>query len=62
MNSRVLKKSAIYLIGNFSSKILMAIIIPIYAFYIQSSDLGYCLLFGLGSDLEIHDRRKIRKG
>lgn len=41
MNSRVLKKSAIYLIGNFSSKILMAIIIPIYAFYVQSSDLGY---------------------
>ncbi len=41
MNSGVIKKSAIYLIGNFSSKILMAIIIPIYAFYIQSSDLGY---------------------
>lgn len=41
MNTRVLKKSAIYLIGNFSSKILMAIIIPIYAFYVQSSDLGY---------------------
>ncbi len=41
MNSRVLKKSAIYLIGNFSSKIFMAIIIPIYAFYVQSSDLGY---------------------
>lgn len=41
MNSRVLKKSAIYLIGNFSSKILMAIIIPIYAFYVQSTDLGY---------------------
>ena len=41
MNSRVIKKSAIYLIGNFSSKILMAIIIPIYAFYVESSDLGY---------------------
>lgn len=41
MNTRVIKKSAIYLIGNFSSKILMAIIIPIYAFYVQSSDLGY---------------------
>ena len=41
MNIRVLKKSALYLIGNFSSKLLMAIIIPIYAFYVQSSDLGY---------------------
>ena len=41
MNAGIIKKSAIYLIGNFSSKILMAIIIPIYAFYVQSSDLGY---------------------
>lgn len=41
MNAGIIKKSAMYLIGNFSSKILMAIIIPIYAFYVQSSDLGY---------------------
>ena len=41
MNAGIIKKSAIYLVGNFSSKILMAIIIPIYAFYVQSSDLGY---------------------
>ena len=41
MNPRVLKKTALYFIGNFSSKILMAIIIPIYAFYIKSEELGY---------------------
>lgn len=41
MNKRLLKKSGIYFIGNMSSKIMSAILIPIYAFYIGASDLGF---------------------
>lgn len=40
MKNSIIKKTGIYFIGNFSSKILMAIIIPIYAFYVTSEDLG----------------------
>lgn len=41
MNKRLIKKSGIYFIGNLSSKIMSAILIPIYAFYINTEDLGY---------------------
>ena len=37
---RLLKKIGLYFIGNLASKILSAILIPIYAFYVSSSDLG----------------------
>ncbi|MCY9006774.1 lipopolysaccharide biosynthesis protein [Peribacillus frigoritolerans] len=35
------RKAGLYLIGNFSSKILSALLLPIYAFYIVADDLGY---------------------
>lgn len=42
MNSKsLIKKSGVYLIGNLSSKIMSALLIPIYAFYIHTDDLGY---------------------
>lgn len=37
----LIKKTSLYFIGNLSSKIMSALIIPIYAFYIQTNDLGY---------------------
>lgn len=37
----LIKKTGLYFIGNLSSKIMSALIIPIYAFYIQTNDLGY---------------------
>ncbi|SYZ77256.1 lipopolysaccharide biosynthesis protein [Trichococcus shcherbakoviae] len=40
VNKRLIKKSGIYFIGNLSSKIMSAILIPIYAFYINTEDLG----------------------
>lgn len=40
-NDSLIKKSLMYMIGNFSSKILSALLIPLYAFYISSADLGY---------------------
>ena len=40
MNSRFLKKTIIYIIGNFSSKILTALLIPIYAYFVSADDLG----------------------
>ncbi|TCM92806.1 O-antigen/teichoic acid export membrane protein [Paenibacillus sp. BK033] len=39
--NRLIKKTGLYLIGNLSSRIMSAIIIPIYAFFIQANDLGY---------------------
>lgn len=36
-----IKKTGIYFLGNLSSKIMSALLIPIYAFYINSNDLGY---------------------
>jgi O-antigen/teichoic acid export membrane protein len=36
----IAKKSLLYLIGNFSSKILSSLLIPLYAFKVSSSDLG----------------------
>lgn len=33
-------KSVIYLIGNLSSKVISAVMIPIYAFFVSTSDLG----------------------
>lgn len=40
-NKRLIKKSGIYFIGNISSKLMSAILIPIYAFYINVTDLGF---------------------
>lgn len=36
----LIRKSLIYLVGNFSSKILGTLIIPIYAAYLSASELG----------------------
>lgn len=36
-----IKKTGLYFIGNLSTKIITAIIIPIYAFYITAEDLGF---------------------
>lgn len=41
INKRLIKKSGIYFIGNLSSKIMSALLIPIYAFYINTDDLGF---------------------
>ena len=40
-STRLLKKSGLYFIGNFSSKILTALLLPLYAFYISTEDFGY---------------------
>lgn len=40
MNNRLLKKSVIYFIGSLSSRIMSALLIPIYAFYISVDDFG----------------------
>lgn len=41
MNQKqIVTKSALYLIGNLSSKFLSAILIPIYGFFVGSTDLG----------------------
>lgn len=39
-NKKIIKKSGLYLIGNLSSKILTSLLVPIYAFYVSSADLG----------------------
>lgn len=39
-NKRIVSKSILYFIGNFSSKILSTILVPIYAFYVKSEDFG----------------------
>lgn len=39
-NKELAKKSLVYLVGNFSSKILQTLIIPIYAFYLSAEELG----------------------
>lgn len=39
-NKRIVKKSLLYLIGNFSSKVLSSLLVPIYAFYVSTSSLG----------------------
>lgn len=39
-NNKIVKKSILYFIGNFSSKILSSLLVPIYAFYISSEVLG----------------------
>lgn len=36
----IAKKSLLYLVGNFSSKILSSLLIPLYAFKVSSNDLG----------------------
>lgn len=38
---RLIKKSSLYFLGNLSSKALSVLLLPIYAFYIQTNDLGY---------------------
>ena len=41
MNQRqIATKSVIYLIGNLSSKVISAVLIPIYAFFVSTADLG----------------------
>lgn len=41
MNQKqIASKSIIYLIGNLSSKVISAILIPIYAFFVNTADLG----------------------
>ncbi len=40
VSKNLFRKSAIYFVGNLSSKFMSAIIIPIYAFYISVDDLG----------------------
>lgn len=40
-NSKLLKKSGLYLIGNMSSKLLTVLILPIYALYLTPDSLGY---------------------
>lgn len=41
ISKSLLKKSGLYFIGNLSSKMLSALLIPIYAFYIHADDFGY---------------------
>ncbi|MHC5269466.1 lipopolysaccharide biosynthesis protein [Enterococcus sp. LJL98] len=41
MNKRLMKTTGIYFIGNLSSKIMSALLIPIYAFYVTTEDFGY---------------------
>lgn len=41
LSKSLLKKSSIYFVGNFSSKIMSALLIPIYAYSVSSKDLGY---------------------
>lgn len=40
MDNRFFKKTLIYFLGNFSTKILNAILIPIYAYFVSLEDLG----------------------
>lgn len=40
MDNKFLKKTIIYFVGNFSSKILTALLIPIYAYFVSTEDLG----------------------
>lgn len=40
MANRLFKKTGVYFVGNFSSKVISAIIVPIYAVYVSSADLG----------------------
>ena len=37
---RILKKTGLYFIGNLSTKLLSAILVPLYAFYVNAEDLG----------------------
>ena len=39
-NKRIAKKSLLYFIGNFSTKMLSSLLVPIYAFYIATEELG----------------------
>ncbi|GMK38140.1 hypothetical protein PCCS19_11940 [Paenibacillus sp. CCS19] len=41
LSKGLVRKSGLYFIGNFSSKIMTSLLIPIYAFYINADDLGY---------------------
>lgn len=40
-HKQLIRKSGLYFIGNLSSKVLTVIILPIYAFYLSTSSLGY---------------------
>jgi len=40
-NKSIIKKSAMYFIGIFSSRVLSALLIPFYAFYVATDELGY---------------------
>ena len=39
-NKRIIKKTGLYFIGNLSSKLLASLLVPLYAFYISTGDLG----------------------
>lgn len=39
-SNKIAKKSVLYFIGNFSSKILASLLVPLYAFYISKEILG----------------------
>lgn len=39
-NKKLIKKSGLYLIGNFSSKILASLLLPVYAVYVTAAELG----------------------
>lgn len=41
VSKSLLKKSGMYFVGNLSSKMMSALLIPIYAFYVNADDLGY---------------------
>ena len=40
INSKLLTGTIIYAIGNFGTKILSFLIVPMYTYYIASSDMG----------------------
>lgn len=41
VGKNLFKKSILYFIGNLSSKVLSVLLIPIYAYFVTSDDLGY---------------------
>lgn len=50
-NSKFLKNSAIYAIGNFASKLLNIALLPIYTVYLSASDFGQIDLYITASSL-----------
>ena len=49
-NRKIIKKSGLYLIGNLSSKAMSSLLLPIYAIYVSTSELGmYDMIYTLCS-------------